>query len=122
MARRLLCCEGGLAFPSLDAARVTIGRIDMEAVPLNVLGVRWTVEATVALSSIGTDRRTALIHALRELAAVALLALHGNDAGAMAVMPLEMRVAQIRVTYRLSEEHEIVVLRLDDLRGRLRIV
>lgn len=94
----------------------------MEAVPLNVLGVRWTVEATVALSSIGTDRRNALLHALRELAAVSSLALHGNDAGAMAVMPLEMRVAQIRVTYRISEDHEIIVLRLDDLRGRLRIV
>jgi hypothetical protein len=94
----------------------------MEAQSLNLLGgVRWTVEATVALSAIGTDRRTALLHALSELAAVASLALHG-EAGAMGLIPLELRAAQIRVTYRVSEEHEIIVTALDDLRGRLRIV
>jgi hypothetical protein len=90
---------------------------------LSLPGVRFTAEATVALSAVGVERRTALLHALRELAAVASLALHGNQAGAMEAVPLHLTVSGVRVTYRLSTEHEVVVLRIIDERAhRLTIV
>jgi hypothetical protein len=90
---------------------------------LTLPGVRFTAEATVALSTVGLERRRALLHALRELAAVASLGLHGNEAGAIDAVPLQLSVSGIRVTYRVSADREIVVLRITDEKSkRLTIV
>ena len=90
---------------------------------LSLPGVRFTAEATVALSAVGLERRTALLHTLRELAAVASLGLHGSEAGAMDAVPLLLSASGIRVTYRVSVDREIVVLRIyDEKSKRLTIV
>src|SRR2546423_10126262 len=115
MARSLLT-KRAVAFCPLDGLRVTRPEKPALGGPLSLSlpGVRFTAEATVALSAIGLERRTALLHELRELAAVASLALHGNTAGAMETMPLQLTVSRIRITYRVSPDHEIVVLRVAD--------
>jgi hypothetical protein len=90
---------------------------------LSLPGVRFTPEATINLAAIPHDRRMALLHGLGELAAVANLALHGNDAGIMAGVPLQIIVDGLRATYDVSEDHQIVILRIEDQRvPHLRIV
>ena len=85
---------------------------------LSLPGVRFTAEATVAMSAVGLERRTALLHALRELAAVASLGLHGDEAGSIDAIPLQLSVSGIRVTYRVSADREVVVLRITDERSQ----
>jgi len=81
---------------------------------LSLPGVRFTPHATVALAAIPSGRRSLLLRALRELAAVASLALHGGHAGIMESVPLELVAKGVRARYSVAEDNEIVVHDVSD--------